>query len=383
EEVTPIAGKFEAITIPSHSEANLDIEEFVPAETESESDADTSIQTFVVGTDIIEDVEVFLPQEDTLIGSIPVVEEETFEPIAEVDTEENYEEITIDSFTSPDEIAKPIDIEAQSSSDDGFYKEDQTDPYFDLLAEKSQEREQLQDTSTEAIDTEPSPNKDVFEDEEQSDSYFNILAETTKELDQLEYRSSSIEIKDTVDEVISEDEDLAVSSVDSSTTELENTTLPIDIESEDPINEIEQDISNFPQQEDFASATELDYSLEDEEETLSTDELLAIPTMPAEPAHPAEMSIDLNAEAEILARFAALNSPSSESTSTIPSPPSSSEIRIATSSTGITSLSRDELASVMSEIDILLEYLPNHKIEELAHKDFYFLYLRLLDDLGI
>ncbi len=53
------------------------------------------------------------------------------------------------------------------------------------------------------------------------------------------------------------------------------------------------------------------------------------------------------------------------------------------SENSFTQLTKDEVKDLMSEIDNLLEYLPEEKIEELSHKDFYHNYIRFLDDLGI
>ncbi|MGL4563556.1 MAG: hypothetical protein ACRCVW_06870, partial [Brevinema sp.] len=47
------------------------------------------------------------------------------------------------------------------------------------------------------------------------------------------------------------------------------------------------------------------------------------------------------------------------------------------------SLSNKELRSMMKEIDELLEFLPDEKIEELSQKKFYHLYIKLLDELGL
>ena len=53
------------------------------------------------------------------------------------------------------------------------------------------------------------------------------------------------------------------------------------------------------------------------------------------------------------------------------------------SSSYLTTLSKDDVSSLMKDIDNLLEFLPDEKIEELAHKDFYYTYIKFLDDLGI
>ena len=53
------------------------------------------------------------------------------------------------------------------------------------------------------------------------------------------------------------------------------------------------------------------------------------------------------------------------------------------SSSYLTNLSKDDISNMMKEIDNLLEFLPDEKIEELAHKDFYHTYIKFLDDLGI
>ncbi|MGL4389177.1 MAG: hypothetical protein ACRCTJ_07285 [Brevinema sp.] len=47
------------------------------------------------------------------------------------------------------------------------------------------------------------------------------------------------------------------------------------------------------------------------------------------------------------------------------------------------SLSHEELRSMMKEIDDLLDLLPDEKIEELSQKNFYHLYIKFLDELGI
>ncbi|MDK2819160.1 MAG: hypothetical protein KFW21_06910, partial [Spirochaetota bacterium] len=56
---------------------------------------------------------------------------------------------------------------------------------------------------------------------------------------------------------------------------------------------------------------------------------------------------------------------------------------IPISSSYLTTLSKDDVSSLMKDIDNLLEFLPDEKIEELAHKDFYYTYIKFLDDLGI
>ncbi|MGL5955758.1 MAG: hypothetical protein ACRC0X_04035 [Brevinema sp.] len=48
-----------------------------------------------------------------------------------------------------------------------------------------------------------------------------------------------------------------------------------------------------------------------------------------------------------------------------------------------TDLSLSEVKDIMKEIDELLGALPDEKIEELAHKEFYHNYIKFLDDLGI
>ena len=53
------------------------------------------------------------------------------------------------------------------------------------------------------------------------------------------------------------------------------------------------------------------------------------------------------------------------------------------SSSYLTNLSKDDIIEMMKEIDNLLEFLPDEKIEELSRKDFYHTYIRFLDDLGI
>ncbi|MGL5254672.1 MAG: hypothetical protein ACRC9L_06755 [Brevinema sp.] len=292
-------------------------------------------ETFIVGEDVIEDIDVVVTKDEVMIGSIPVIEEIIPTPIdiEEVTPTQNYEEISIESVSprkefSFDSIA-PLDIPStentSSKEEDSSFSKIITRTIIDL--------DQLQEASI-----------------------------TTQETDLNQYNTS------TYRENVS---DISI--------EKEQSIPSIDIESKEDFTKIfsqeDHSITYFEPQQSVPS-------IDLEEEALSTDELLAIPTMPAEPAKPAEMSIDLNAEAEILARFESLNT-SSKDTNVKIDTASAPETRIATSSTRITSLSRDELASVMAEIDILLEYLPNHKIEELAHKDFYFLYLRLLDDLGV
>lgn len=56
---------------------------------------------------------------------------------------------------------------------------------------------------------------------------------------------------------------------------------------------------------------------------------------------------------------------------------------IPMSSSPFTTLSKEEFTQVLRELDTLLEFLPDSKIEELIHKDFYHLYIRLMDELGI
>ncbi|MGL4393955.1 MAG: hypothetical protein ACRCS8_01870 [Brevinema sp.] len=48
-----------------------------------------------------------------------------------------------------------------------------------------------------------------------------------------------------------------------------------------------------------------------------------------------------------------------------------------------TSLSKEELKAMMSEIDELFDHLPDAKIEELSQKNFYHLYIKFLDELGV
>lgn len=56
---------------------------------------------------------------------------------------------------------------------------------------------------------------------------------------------------------------------------------------------------------------------------------------------------------------------------------------IPMASSPFTTLSKEEFTQVLRELDTLLEFLPDSKIEELIHKDFYHLYIRLMDELGI
>ncbi|MGL4677283.1 MAG: hypothetical protein ACRCWI_06415 [Brevinema sp.] len=57
---------------------------------------------------------------------------------------------------------------------------------------------------------------------------------------------------------------------------------------------------------------------------------------------------------------------------------------IATTSTPMfADLNLHEVKEIMKEIDELLGALPDEKIEELAHKEFYHNYIKFLDDLGI
>lgn len=132
-------------------------------------------------------------------------------------------------------------------------------------------------------------------------------------------------------------------------------------------------------EEEPVSEEQIEESMEELLEEFSPSQLEDSPSLPAEEV---KFNIDTRAEAEILARF---TSSSSDGRSTGLSLDMLAQLdaSLATSSSSITKLSREELTTVMGEIDNLLEYLPNHKIEELAHKDFYFLYLRLMDDLGL
>lgn len=132
-------------------------------------------------------------------------------------------------------------------------------------------------------------------------------------------------------------------------------------------------------EEESISEEKIEESMEELLEEFSPSQLEPSFSFPSEEV---KFNIDTRAEAEILTKFASGGS-SSGSTGLSLDMLAQLDASLATSSSSITKLSREELATVMSEIDNLLEYLPNHKIEELAHKDFYFLYLRLMDDLGL
>ncbi len=55
----------------------------------------------------------------------------------------------------------------------------------------------------------------------------------------------------------------------------------------------------------------------------------------------------------------------------------------SSSGESFTQLTKDEVRELMINIDNLLEFLPEEKIEELSQQDFYHNYIKFLDDLEV